>query len=102
MQLIQLLLPLYTEQGKPFPTSFYEEVKKELTHKFAGLTAYTRSPATGLWKKEEGEIIRDDIYVYEVMTDHLDKEYWTSYKLKLQQLFNQDELVIRASEMILL
>lgn len=102
MKLVQLLLPLYDQSGNAFDSSFYEQVKKELTARFGGLTAYTRSPATGTWKKEGEGVVKDDIYVYEVMTEWIDTEYWKTYKSKLLQTFEQDELIIRVSEIYLL
>ena len=101
MNLIQILLPLYSNEGALFPQSVFESVKKDLTNTFGGLTAYTRSPASGLWK-EEGKTVHDEIIIYEIMTDNIDTNYWNSYKLKLQQQFRQDEIIIRNSEIRLL
>src|SRR5205823_2930353 len=67
--LVQLLLPLYDNAGRAFPASQYTTVRDELTARFGGLTAYTRAPAQGLWQNEGGAPKRDDIVVYEVMTD---------------------------------
>jgi hypothetical protein len=101
MQLIQILLPLYNKEGQPFEQPLYEKIKNELTDTFGGLTAYTRSPASGIWKKEDEKIVRDELYVYEVMVQEIDKDYWTSYKLELQREFKQEELIIRYSEITL-
>jgi len=102
MQLIQLLLPLYDGKGNAFSSDHYDKIKQELTNRYGGLTAYTRSPASGTWKKENNTIVKDDIYVFEVMVEKIDKEYWVSYKKKLMELFQQDELVIRSTQITLL
>lgn len=46
---IQILLPLSDNQGHGFSGSDYTCVRSELTKQFGGLTAFTRSPAEGLW-----------------------------------------------------
>lgn len=102
MQLIQLLLPLYSNEGKAFPEQFYTSIRNELTETFGGLTIYVRSPALGLWKEEKDKTVKDDIVIYEVMSTTIDPTYWNTYKIKLQKLFEQDELIIRASAITLI
>ena len=102
MHLIQLLLPLYTNEKQSFPAEYYSFIKKELTEKFGGLTAYTRSPATGLWKETHDKTIKDDIVIYEVMCQNIDTKWWKVYKNKLEKTFMQEEIIIRASEIELL
>jgi hypothetical protein len=99
-RLIQLLLPLYDEEGKSFPAQLYTRIKQELTEKFGGLTAYSRTPATGLWKEDDQKISRDDIIVYEVVVKNIDKSWWRIYKKELEQHFRQDELMIRSTDII--
>ena len=101
MQLVQILLPLYDQEGNPFSGLLYDKIKKELTETFGGLTAYTRSPASGIWKDGE-KIVKDDIYIYEIMLQEIDKNYWARYKSKLQLIFEQEELIIRVSDITLL
>ncbi|AKJ26714.1 hypothetical protein [Caldimonas brevitalea] len=94
--LVQLLLPLYDNQGQRLASSLYAEVRAELLDRFGGLTAYTRAPATGVWEPDEGQTVRDDIVVYEVMVDRLDPPWWRSYREQLEARFKQDALVVRA------
>ena len=95
MHLVQLLLPLKDQNGKPFPRSQYRKIREELTERFGGLTAYTRAPAEGLWDLGD-EVAFDDIVVYEVMASDLDREWWRQYREGLERAFDQDELVVRA------
>lgn len=95
MHLVQLLLPLRDHDGKPFPRSHYRKVREVLTERFGGLTAYTRAPAEGLWDVGD-ELERDDIVVYEVMVPELDHAWWADYRARLEVLFDQEELVVRA------
>jgi hypothetical protein len=95
MHLVQLLLPLKDQDGKPFPRSHYRQIRETLTERFGGLTAYTRAPAEGLW--DEGDQVSfDDIVIYEVMVPELDRAWWQEYRVMLERAFEQDELVVRA------
>lgn len=38
MYLVQLLLPLYDNDGHPFPAAAYAELRAELTERFGGLS----------------------------------------------------------------
>jgi hypothetical protein len=98
MFLIQFLLPLYDNDGQGFPRAMFDAVREELTGKFGGVTAYLRSPAQGFWKESGDEVVKDDLVIYEVMTEELDREWWWSYREQLAQTFRQEEILIRASE----
>jgi hypothetical protein len=93
--LVQVLLPVYDNAGNHIPTDHYKEIRVKLTDLFGGLTAYTRAPAEGLWNNG-GTVKRDDIVVVEVMAQSLDREFWAEYRRQLEELFHQDEIVIRA------
>ena len=96
MYLIQILLPVRDNQGRPFPRSDLDAVRKELTERFGGATAFLRAPAAGLWKDDEGDVARDDVVVLEVMAMHLEREWWRLYREELERRFRQEEIVIRA------
>ena len=99
---VQLLLPLYDNDGNPLAHALFARVRAEMVERFGGLTAYTRAPATGLWQEGGGETVRDDIVVYEVMVDGLDEAWWRGYRESLERRFDQASLVVRASPAILL
>jgi hypothetical protein len=96
MHLVQLLLPLYDNAGGKLAPELFAQVREELVQRFGGLTAYTRAPASGLWAEDGAHVERDDIVVYEVMVDALDRGWWAQYRRTLEQRFGQDEIVIRA------
>jgi hypothetical protein len=99
MVLIQILLPLYTNERQLFPDSFYEAIRETLTEQFGGVTAYQRSPALGHWKQTEAVTIRDDIVVFEVMAASLtadERAWWQAYREQLRIQFQQDKLIVRA------
>jgi hypothetical protein len=98
MHLVQLLLPVYDGAGQHFDRELYAEVARELTDRFGGVTAYSRAPATGLWKETPSQTTRDDIVVYEVMVPVLDATWWRKYREALEERFRQTELVVRAQE----
>ncbi len=97
MHLIQLLIPVYDNQGTPFPRERFERLRQELTDRFGGVTVFVRSPAMGFWKDEEPAVVRDDVVMCEVMTENLDRPWWTRYRLQLQERFAQRDMVIRSS-----
>ncbi|MEX0752566.1 MAG: hypothetical protein WD073_06535 [Xanthobacteraceae bacterium] len=101
MHLIQILLPLYDNAGNTFGEELYGKVRRELTERFGGLTAFTRAPAQGLWK-DAGKTRRDDIVVFEVMVEELDADWWRDYRRTLESTFKQDEIVIRAQPVTVL
>lgn len=96
--LIQILLPLYGADGMLLPVNLFADVKAELIDKFGGLTAYTRSPAEGRWMDSERDV-RDEIVIYEIMVPEVDTEWWRHYRLQLETLFGQKELIVRALPM---
>jgi hypothetical protein len=95
MQLVQILLPLYDNSGQSFGEELYTKVRRDLTKRFGGLTAFTSAPAQGLWTSE-GKTHRDDIVVFEVMAARVDAQWWRQYRHSLETMFRQDTIVIRA------
>lgn len=95
MHLVQILLPLFDNEGRHFPSRAYGEVRSELTERFGGLTAFTRAPAEGLWT-DGGETSRDEIVIFGVMTETLDRAWWASYREALERRFRQEAIVVRA------
>jgi hypothetical protein len=101
--LIELLLPLYDNRGQEIDRAHHSQVANELTQRFGGLTAHTRAPATGLWKPSHHQnTTRDDIVIFEVMTNSVDADWWAVYRRRLEGRFRQDQIVIRAIHVELL
>jgi hypothetical protein len=98
LQLIEILLPLRDNEGRRFESALFGRVREELVEHFGGLTAFTRTPAEGLWEVGEGERSRDEIVIFEVMADWLDRSWWRTYRAELEKRFRQDEIVIRTRE----
>ena len=96
--LVQLILPLYNNEGRPFDHATISHVRRELTERFGGLTAYTRAPAEGTWADPQGRTHRDDVIIIEVMTGALDRTWWNDYSRELAVRFDQEEVVVRAME----
>jgi hypothetical protein len=112
VHLVQILLPLDDNKGRPLPRTLYAELARELTARFGGLTAYTRAPAEGLWRDEEqpepaesgthAPVVRDEIVIYEVMAEELDAAWWADRRRALERDFRQDTVIVRAQELRLL
>ena len=102
MYQIELYLPLYNNDKKAFPTSHYESVKQNLSDKFGGITMYSRTPVIGLWKESQESIVKDDLVIYEIISEKLDESFWQEYKFMLQSLFQQEAIIIKSSKIKLL
>jgi hypothetical protein len=96
MHLIELFLPLSDNEGRAFGRGEFDRVRRELTDRFGGVTAFTRSPAEGAWQ-EGGEVTHDQIVIFEVMAEELDRAWWREYREELARRFRQEELLVRAT-----
>lgn len=95
MHLVQILLPLADNEGRRFSSEDYAKVRRELSDRFGGITAHSRAPAEGIWK-EGGETSRDDVMIFEVMAETLERSWWKTYRTDLEARFRQDVVVVRA------
>jgi len=102
MHLIQILLPIFDNEGHEFPHEMYRSIGNELVSRFSGLTAFTRAPAEGFWVPQDEEAKRDDIMVFEVMADKIDKTWWAQYRGRLEKQLRQRAVVIRTHKIELL
>jgi hypothetical protein len=95
MHVVQFLLPLRDNERRPFARADFEKVRAELTERFGGVTAFLQSPAMGAWK-DEGETVRDEMVLYEVMVERLDRAWWSGYRAELERRFQQERVMMRA------
>lgn len=102
MYLVNILLPLNDNDGRPHTRKLFGAVAQELTDHFGGLTAHTRAPAEGLWKEGSEDTNHDEIVIYEVMADKLDRKWWSNYRQSLETRFRQEQVIVRAQEIRLL
>jgi hypothetical protein len=96
--LVQIILPLYGARGARVDNELFAAVRRELTARFGGTTAYTRAPAEGTWEDPGGRVHHDDVIVVEVMTEALDRRWWREYAAELTRRFDQESVVVRAME----
>lgn len=102
MYLIHILLPLNDNDGRPHPRELLHAVAAELTARFGGLTAHTRAPAEGLWQEGAAGLSKDEIVIYEVMTEAIHEGWWRDYRRGLEARFRQKQVVVRAQAIRLL
>jgi inorganic pyrophosphatase len=95
--LVQLFIPLKDQKGDPFPGELFLNLNRELVKQFGGVTIYSRSPVTGIWKNDQ-TTTHDELLVYEVLTVMNNDNYWQELKAKLEKLFAQDEILIQMSK----
>lgn len=60
------------------------------------MTAFNRTPAQGLFE-QGSERVEDEIIIFEVMTDDFEQEWWRALRARLEDVFEQDEILIRVS-----
>ncbi len=101
MHLVQILLPLTDNERHPFPRQAFDTVAHEMTERFGGVTAHTRSPAEGRWMPM-GAGRAEEMVVIEVMVDRLDEAWWRDYRARLEAEFRQDRIIVRATNVQLL
>lgn len=101
MYLVQVLLPVASNDGRPFDPELFAEVRRELTEKFGGVTVYSQAPAQGLWRRGE-DVMRDSMVLFEVMQEQLRRKWWRKYREHLRKQFEQLEIVVRAQRIRLL
>jgi hypothetical protein len=99
MHLVQLFLPLADDAGQRFPKAAFDAVRDTLAERHGGVTAFLRSPAVGLWEDDAGHVERDDVVLFEVMVDDLDRAAWSAFARELAVAFRQDEVMLRALPM---
>jgi len=97
MFLVEFLLPTHDNDGARFPKEEFERVRRELTERFGGVTAFMQSPATGHWEDDQGIVRRDELVGFEVMAESLERDWWRDYREQLARRFRQQEIVMRAS-----
>jgi hypothetical protein len=98
MHLIEIFLPLFNNSKRGFDPSIYDTLELELKDKFGGVTFYRNTPAEGLWKDEAGKTNYDELIIAEVMVNKLEMEWWQQLKVRLEQTFQQKEILIRVFE----
>ena len=101
MHLVQILLPIYRPSGERQPEALLNDVRDTLTSTFGGVTAYSRAPAEGVWKSGKGQE-KDEIIIVEVMVESVDVDWWRTYRQNLENLFAQEEIIVRTSEITML
>ena len=92
--LIQLLLPLSDNEGHHYEQRLFRDINATLTEKFGGVTAYSRAPAKGTWINDDHEEW-DDMIVIEVMAVSLDRDWWLTFRQRLEIAMRQAEIVVR-------
>ena len=96
MHLVQLLLPVCDNQGRPYARALFDRIRSELTERFGGVTLYRRAAAEGTWKDPAGGVDDDPVIMAEVMCESLERDWWSRYRAQLARELGQKELVARA------
>lgn len=87
---------MFDNTGRRCDDERFTEIRRELTERFGGVTAYLRSPAAGLWQRDDGSVDRDEMVMIEVMIESMDDAWWADYRARLEHRFSQETIVLRA------
>jgi hypothetical protein len=101
MYLIQILLPLRDSRNELFEQRLFDDVRTDLARHFGRVHAYIRPHLSEAWRGSQ-ELIADDVVIFELMTDRLEREFWRLYRRELQDVFQQESLIMRALRIDLL
>ena len=93
MHLVRFYLPLHNNTGEAFPAQMLADVSAELSGRFGGVTAHLLSPASGLWR-DGGDMHADDVVIFEVFTQKVDRGWWTAYRERLAEDFRQKSILM--------
>ena len=96
MFVVELFVPLDRGDGSEVRAEEIDTILRDLTNRFGGATAFTRAPATGLWK-DGAETTSDRIIIIEIMADAIDESWWADYRTRLETQFKQDKILVRGS-----
>ena len=88
MFVVELFLPLARGDGMPVASAEIEGIVAGMADRFGGATAFTRSPAEGLWK-EADEVEHDRIVIVEVMVEEIDRPGGAPTDLVWKRNFNR-------------
>lgn len=97
MNLVEIFVPCRYPDGRDIPGEFFTRLTAQLTEKFNGTTAFLRSPAEGAWVNEQGHCDHDEIVIFEVLVEDLDRDWWSEFRLGLELELDQKKLLIRAT-----
>lgn len=65
-----------------------------MNRKLSCATAFSQSPAEGVWE-DDGDVQKEQIIIYEVMTAEFDQHWWRDFVNKLEAKFKQEKIVLR-------
>jgi hypothetical protein len=95
MYIVQILLPVFDNDGQPFATGTLGKIREELATRFGGVTAFSRTPAEGVWS-DRGRKVRDEVVLVEVLVEQLDRIWWHDFRKRLEERLRQKSIMIRA------
>ena len=98
MYLVSYSSPSLTMTGGASPTANFERCATSWStvRRTHGLHPFDRRRTVA--RRSERYGIRDEIVVYEVMCETVDRAWWSNYRATLERRFRQDELVIRVQQ----
>lgn len=92
---VEIFVPLFRGDGQPVENNYLADLERQLTERFGGVTAFTRAPARGRWS-DGGRVETDEVVIYEVMVETLDRPWWAELRQRLERELDQQKVLIRS------
>jgi hypothetical protein len=89
-----------SQRRDAIPRQNVGRIEDELTEQFGGITAYQR-PARGRWKSG-GQTQGDEIAIFEVVVDRLDRGWWSRFREELEDRLCQETILVTARDIEIL
>jgi hypothetical protein len=90
---VQLLVPIYDREGKPYPRSVQYKIRRDLEHKFDGWSLAADKPLGGAWRNpESGQVEYDVSWRYEIGIDFVRLDELDEYLAELAHRLGQKAL----------
>ena len=65
--IVHFLVPLRDREGRPYPRSVHQDLRRDLEDRFSGWSSLGDAPMPGAWRNpRSGEVEYDDSWRYEV------------------------------------
>lgn len=93
MFMARFYLPLRDNAGDAFSPQMFRQVEEELSSRFGGVTAHLEAPASWLWR-EAGRTHADEVAIFEVILEAVDRGWWTEFRARLERDFRQKRILM--------
>ena len=96
-QRIEILLPVYDNEGIALPTIEFAWVREILANAFGGVTFFPPPASRRIVEAGRRKSKRDQIVVIAVLVENMDRSWWERFRGDLERRFRQKVVVVTAT-----